>query len=202
MGYPKTHFAAATAAVVDQFITSTDMKRGSYGAVANSGAMPTAGARKVTITLTRQTGVDTTLGTVTITGTDIHGAAASETMTPLDNTTATSTKWFKTVNPTGVLGGSTWVSDGDADHIQVGCAAAALVAEGNGVLHAISVNTAANGAVTIADAGGTIATLKAGIAEGVYVYDVNWYGYLSVTAAAATDLTIIHSDSSTYTYSM
>ena len=44
MGYGRTNFSAATAAVANRFITATTMKRGTYGAPANSGAMPTAGA--------------------------------------------------------------------------------------------------------------------------------------------------------------
>lgn len=200
MGYPRAHFSAATAAVANRFVTATTMKRGTYGAPANSGAMPTEGARHVTITLTRNGAVDAPLGTITIDGTDIAGNVISEAMTPLDNTIATSTLWFKTV--TAVTGGNTWVTDGTDDGIVVGCAAATIVAQGSGVLHGIAVNTAAAGAVTIADSGGTIATLKASIAEGLYLFDVNWSGYLSITAAAATDLTIIHSGSMPSSYAL
>jgi hypothetical protein len=200
MGYPRTSFSAATAAVADRFITVTDMKRGTYGAPANAGAMPTAGARKVTITLTRNGAVDAPLGTVTIAGTDLMGKTISEVMTPLDNTIATSTKYFKTV--TAVTGGDTWVTADAADSIVVGCAAAAIVAEGAGVLHGIAVNTTANGAITIADSGGTIAILKASIAEGLYLFDVNWSGFLSITAAAASDITVLHTGSQPSSYSM
>jgi hypothetical protein len=200
MGYPRTNFSAVTAAVADRFITVTALKRGTYGAPANAGAMPTAGARKVTITLTRNEGADAPLGTVTIAGTDIAGAVISEVMTPIDNTIATSALWFKTV--TAVTGGDTWVTNGVADSIVVGCAAAALVAQGSGVLHGVAVNTTANGTITIAYAGGTIAVLKASIAEGLYLFDVNWSGYLSITAAAASDITVLHSGSMPSSYSM
>ena len=200
MAYGHTNFAAITAAVADRFITATIMKRGTYGAPANSGTMPTAGARHVTITLTRNGAVDNPLGTITIVGTDVAGNVISEVMTPLDNTIATSALWFKTV--TAVTGGQTWITADAEDGIVVGCAAASIVAQGSGVLHGVAVNTTANGTITIADAGGTIAVLKASIAEGLYLFDVNWSGYLSITAAAASDITVIHSGSMPSSYAM
>jgi hypothetical protein len=193
MGYPHTRFTAATAAVADRFITATTMKRGTYGAVANSGAMPTAGARQVTITLTRNGAVDSPLGTITIAGIDMAGNVISEVMTPLDNTIATSAAYFKTV--TAVTGGNTWVSDGTADGIVVGCAAASIVAQGSGTLVSVVVNATAAGAITIADATGTIVSLKTSVSEGIYPYLINWSGFLSVTLAAASDVTIVHTGS-------
>lgn len=64
------------------------------------------------------------------------------------------------------------------------------VATQSGVLHSIVVNTTAAGAITVADALGTIAVLKASIAEGTYLYDVRFVGKLDVTTAAASDVTV------------
>jgi hypothetical protein len=201
MGYARSHFSAATAAVANRFITATTLKRGTYGAVANSGTMPTEGARHVTITLTRNDAVDNPLGTITIAGTDLSGKVVSEVMTPLDNTIATSSALFKTV--TAVTGDDTWVTAGGADGIVVGCDAAAVVATGAGVLHGLVSNTAAAGAVTLADAGGTIAVIPSNQAAGTYYeFDANWSGYLSVTAAAATDITLLHTGSQPTSYAM
>jgi hypothetical protein len=202
MGYEHTHLSAITAAAdVDRFITSTDMKRGTYGAVGAAGVMPELNtARKVTISLTRQDAVDAPLGTVTIVGTDINGVAQTEIMTPVDNTTATSTKWFKTV--TSVTGGTTWVTAGAADLITVGCGATAIVAAGSGTIHAIAVNTTAAGAITVADANGTIAVLVLSIPEGLYEIDANYSGYLAVTLAGASDITVLCTASLPTSYSM
>lgn len=202
MGYSYTHLSAITAAAdVDRFITVTDMKRGTYGAVGAAGLMPELNtARKVTITLTRNDAVDSPLGTVTIVGTDLNGTAQTEIMTPLDNATATSTKWFKTV--TSVTGGTTWVTAGAPDSITVGCGASAIVAQGSGTLHAIAVNTTAAGAITLADANGTIAVLVLSIPEGLYEIDANYSGYLSVALAGASDITVLYNYSLPNTYAM
>jgi len=59
-----------------------------------------------------------------------------------------------------------------------------------GTLHSIVVNTAAAGTITVSDANGTIALLKASVTEGTYLYDVNFNGYLSiVTGHADSDVT-------------
>jgi len=202
MGYGHTHLSAITAAAdVDRFITITDMKRGTYGAVGAAGLMPELDtARKVTITLTRINAVDAPLGTVTIVGTDINGTTQTEIMTPLDNATATSVKWFKTV--TSVTGGTTWVTAGGPDQITVGCAAVAIVAQGAGSLHAIAVNTTSAGAITIADASGTIAVLILSIPEGLYELEATYAGYLAVTLAGASDVTVLHTASLPTSYSM
>jgi hypothetical protein len=199
MGYKHSHIAAVPVAIADRFIAVTAMKRGDYGAPANGGAMPTVGARHVTITLTRNDAVDTTLGTVTVTGTDMAGQVISEVITPLDNTIATGALWFRTV--TSVVGGQTWVAAGAADSIKVGCDASYVVAVGSGVLHAVIINTTAAGTITIADASGTIAVIPVSVAVGTfYEYDVNWSGFLSFTLAAASDITILHTGSlPTYT---
>ncbi len=76
------------------------------------------------------------------------------------------------------------------DTITVGCAAGIIAFEGDCTLHSVVVNTAAAGAVTVSDVNGTIAVLKSSVVEGDYPYDVRCSGYLGISAAAATDLTI------------
>lgn len=65
---------------------------------------------------------------------------------------------------------------------------------GRGALHSIVVNTAAAGAITVYDnsagSGTVIATLKSSVAEGTYLYDVQFDTGLTVVTAAATDITI------------
>jgi hypothetical protein len=200
MSFQHSHIAAVPVADVDRFVVSTHMVVGTYGAPANSGTMPTAGARHVTLTRTFDGAADTP-GTVVVTGTDPSGQVISETLTPsaVDATLVTGTKWFVTVTAVTGVG---WVIAEGNDTITVGCDASHVVATGTGTLHSIIVNTTAAGAVTVADATGTIAVLKVSIGEGTYVYDCAWHGYLSVLPAAASDLTIVHTGPMPSTYAM
>jgi hypothetical protein len=153
---------------------------------------PTSGARKVTVTHTQVGGVTDTLGTVTVTGTNLTGDTISEVLTPVSASTVTGTKNFATI--VSVVGAG-WVINTGNDTIVVGCAAPAIVREGGGTLHSVMVNTTAAGTITIADSGGTIAVLPASVAVGTfYPYDVAFSGYLSFTVAAASDITVISSD--------
>lgn len=201
MGHSRSHLAIATAAVANRFVTSVDMKVGAY-ALANGGAMPTEGARHVTLVRTVTDTADTP-GTVTVAGKDLTGAAISEVLVPgATGVTVAGTKWFASV--TSVTGAG-WVIDGveaTKDTIVVGCGAQVIAVEGSGTLHSVSVNTTANGAITLADAAGTIAVLKASVAEGNYVYDVDFSGYLQVTLAAASDVTVIHDGSRPTSYAL
>lgn len=200
MGFPRSHLAAANTAVTNRFVTSTAMKVGAF-TLANAGAMPTEGARHVTVTHTAGDTADT-LGTITVTGKNLAGETISETITPLSGTVATGTKWFATVSS---VTGAGWVVDGaegTADTIIVGCGSAIIVAEGAGTVHAVAVNTTAAGSITIADANGTIAVLKSNIAEGLYVLDADFTGYLAMTLAAASDVTVLHSGSRPASYAM
>jgi hypothetical protein len=191
MGHLRTHLAAANAAVANRFLAAgTAMKVGAY-AVANSGAMPTEGARHVTITHTAVGAADT-LGTITFTGRSLAGETISEEVTPTSGGVATGAKWFASV--TGMTGAG-WATNTGDDTISIGCGSEVIVSEGNGDLHGIAVNTTAAGAITLADAAGTIAVLKASIPEDLYEYGVRFGGYLKVTLAAASDVTVIHTGS-------
>lgn len=70
-----------------------------------------------------------------------------------------------------------------------------VVFTGKGILQAVTVNTAAAGAVTIADGvsastGTTKAILKSSVAEGTYWYNMTMASGLVITTAASTDLTV------------
>jgi hypothetical protein len=192
---PYTNTAATTAAVANRFVASANMKVGAY-TVANASPAWSGGCL-VTVTHTQVGGVTDTLGTVVVVGTDLSGQALTETITPLDGTVATGTKIFRTV--TSVTGAG-WVINTGNDTLVVGCAAGSYAASSAGILHAIVVNTTAAAAITVADARGTIATLKASIAEGTYVYDVEYLGYLKIATTSTNDVTAIHSSTAIPAY--
>ena len=72
-----------------------------------------------------------------------------------------------------------------------------LVATGRGKLHSIVVNATSGGSIVVQDAitavAPTIATLKASIAEGTYIYDIVFTKGLYVTTNGASDLTLTYS---------
>jgi hypothetical protein len=98
---------------VDKIVTSVDMKNTTSYSIAASPDVP----RALLVTITQQGGVDDTMGTLLVTGTDYANAVLTETITPTANSTTEGTKAFKTV--TSIVG-SNWISDTTADHIQVG----------------------------------------------------------------------------------
>lgn len=190
MGFTYTNTAASTAAVANRFVASTNMKVGAY-TVANASPAWSGGC----LVTCAATAVDTadTMGTLVVVGTDLNGQAISETLTPVAGSTVTGTKIFRTV--TSVTGAG-WVIDAvesSNDTIVVGAAAGSYVAGSGGTLRAIVINTTAAAAVTISDKRGTIATLKASIAEGTYYYDVDYAGFLKVATTSTNDVTAIHS---------
>jgi hypothetical protein len=184
----KLRLSAANPAVANRFVTTTNMIVGAY-TVANATMPTTPGARRITVTHTTVVTTDT-LGTIAVTGTDLRGNVITDTITPLADAVATGTKWFVTV--TDVVGAG-WVIAGTNDTLVVGAAAGGGILDSQGQLHAIVINTTAAGTVTLTDAAGTFATLKSSIAEGTYYYDVDVGGFLSVTLAAASDVTVIYS---------
>lgn len=188
MGYSKTRLAAANPAVANRFVASTNMIVGAY-TVANATMPTTPGARRITVTHTAVTGNDT-LGTITVTGTDLRDQVIVDVIVPVAGGVAMGTKFFKTV--TGAVGAG-WIINGGNDTIVVGCEAGSTVLDNPGELHAIVVNTTAAGTITLADANGTFAVLKASIVENTYYYDVDIAGFLQVTLAAGSDVTVVHS---------
>src|SRR5438876_565958 len=91
---PYTNTAATTAAVTNRFVTTANMKVGTY-TIANASPVWSGGCI-VTLTHTTVAGTDT-LGTVTIAGTDLNGQAVSEVLTPVADSTVSSTRIFRSV---------------------------------------------------------------------------------------------------------
>jgi len=69
-----------------------------------------------------------------------------------------------------------------------------VVKSGSGHLHSIVVNTTAAGAITVynntAGSGTKIATMKASIVEGTYLFDLEFTTGLTIVTAAASDITV------------
>jgi hypothetical protein len=63
-------------------------------------------------------------------------------------------------------------------------------AQPTGVLHSVVVGETSAGSITISDAVGTIAVLKASIAEGTYVFDVAYTKNLVVVTTGASKITV------------
>jgi hypothetical protein len=198
MAYTYTNIAATTAAVTNRFVTSTNMKVGTY-TVANPSPVWQGGCL-VTITHTTvATGTDT-LGTITVVGTDINGAAQSEVMTPVADSTATSTKVFRTVT---TVTGAGWVIAGGNDTLVVGCAAGSFCIGSQGTLHGIVLNNSVGATIVLSDSQRTIATIPASQAAGtLYLYDVDVSGYLKVATTSTNDVTVMHTSTQPSSYAL
>ena len=203
MAYGWTNIAAAPAGDANGYLVSVAMKNGTYTLDATT---PTFGARHVTCTRTRNgiAGTEDTPGTLTIVGTDLAGGTISEVLIPGAHTVVvTSSKFFASVTSATGAGWARDAGAGSEDTLEIGWDNVNAVATSSGVLHAIVINTTAAGAITVADARGTIATIPSNVAVGTqYVYDVAYSGYLRVEPAAASNITIIHSGSMPSTYAM
>jgi hypothetical protein len=182
------NLAATTAAVTNRIVTSTNMVVGTY-TIANASPVWSGGAL-ITLTHTTATGADT-LGTVTLVGKDLAGQTITEVLTPVADSTVTSTKIFRSVTSAT---GAGWVINGGNDTIVIGVAAGDYMAGSGGVLHALVINVAAAATVVISDKQGTIATIPASQAAGTeFIYDVGFTGFLKVATTSTNDVTVIHS---------
>ena len=186
-----THLTAAPSAVADRFVASADMKVGAYILDATA---PTFGARHVTCTRTVAGNADTP-GTLVLVGKDLSGNTITETLTVGAHTVlVTGTKFFASLTSATGAGWVVDVGTTTKDTLEIGWDAINAVAVGGGVLHSLTINTAAAGAIVIADSRGTIATIPSNQAAGShFVWDVAWSGYLRVEPAAASNITICHS---------
>lgn len=103
----------------NRFVTSTNMKVGAYTLAATT--MPEAAiARRLLITVTQVGGFNDTMGTLDIVGTDIAGAALTETVAPTAAGTKLTLNAFKTLTS---ITGAGWVRDagvGSEDTIKIG----------------------------------------------------------------------------------
>lgn len=192
MGLRYTNTAATTAAVTNRFVASANMKVGAY-TIANASPVWSGGCL-VTVTHTTVAAGTDTLGTIVIVGTDLTGSVITETITPLADTVATSTKIFRTVtNATG----AGWVIAGGNDTIVIGCAAGSYASGSGGTLGGILVNNSVAAAIVISDARGTIVTVPASQAAGTYynLQDVEYSGFLKVATTSTNDVTVFHSGS-------
>lgn len=195
MAFTKTRLSAANPAVANRFVTSTNMANGAY-ALANTTMPTTPGARRLTVTTVTVTGADT-MGTITFVGTDIRGNALTEVIVPLAGATATGTRFFVTVTSATQAG---WIINTGNDTITIGAEAGSSVIDTGGQLYAIVVNTTAAGTITLTDGSGAFAILKASIAENTYYFECDIAAFLNVTLAAASDVTVIHSNHAPASY--
>jgi len=188
MGLSYTNTAATTAAVTNRFVTTANMSLTPY-TIANASPVWSGGC-VVTVTHTTVAGADT-LGTITIVGTDLGGAAISEVISPLAGTAATGTKVFRTVTSATSVG---WVAVSTADTIVIGCAAGNIAVGSGGSLGGILVNNAVAAAVVVSDARGTIVTVPASQAAGTYynLGGVDFSGFLKVATTSTNDVTVFH----------
>jgi len=65
-----------------------------------------------------------------------------------------------------------------------------ITTKDTGILHSVVIGETSAGAITISDGTGTIAVLKASIAEGTYLFDVAYQGNLTVVTAGASKITV------------
>ncbi len=182
-----TNTAATTAAVTNRFVASTAMSLTTY-TIANASPVWSGGCL-VTIGHTTVSGTDT-LGTITIVGTDLNGATISEVITPIADSTATSTKIFRSVTSATSLG---WVAVSTADNIVIGCAAGSYAAGSGGILGSVLVNNSVAAAIVVSDKRGTIMTVPASQAAGTaYPLNVQFVGFLKVATTSTNDVTVTH----------
>jgi hypothetical protein len=184
-----TGIAATTAAVANRYVTSTNMIVGAY-TLANTTPVWQGGAF-VTVTHTAVGAADT-LGTIVVVGYDLAGNVRTDTITPVSGSVATGLIPFRTITSITGVG---WVINAGNDTIVVGVAAGSIACGTSGTLYGIVVNTTAAATVVLSDSVRTIATLKASIAEGAYIYGpgVDFVGYLKVATTSTNDITAIHS---------
>jgi hypothetical protein len=205
VSYAWTHLLGPTSAAVDDFyvlVGNGVMKNAAY-TLSNTVPPEVGTARQITLTHATVGAVADTLGHVTVVGKNLAGETITEVLTPTADTLITGSEWFASV---ATITGAGWTRNagaGSEDTIIVGCAGTAHLADGYGTLHALQINTAAAGAITVADGTGTIATIPGNQAAGtLYIWDVAFAGFIDVSAAAATDVTVFHTGTRPSTHAM
>jgi len=199
MGYTFTNTAATTAAVANRYVTTTNMKVGTY-TLANTTPV-WSGAGLVTVTHTEVGGGVDTLGTIVVVGKDLSGQTRTDTITPLNGTVATGTVPFRTITSITGVG---WIIGVGNDTIVVGVAAGNIACGSSGMLGGVLVNNSVAAAIVISHAGGTILTVPASAAAGTY-YDlggVDFAGYLKVATTSTNDCTVFHTGTMPASYAL
>jgi hypothetical protein len=124
-----TYLSCGAPALADdnQFVTTTNMKVGAYtlAATTHSDSL----CRNLLVTVTQGGGVNDTMGTLLVTGTDYLNAVLTETITPSANSTAVGIKCFKTITSivgagwarNGAGGSEDTIIIGEGDLIQIPC---------------------------------------------------------------------------------
>ena len=74
----------------------------------------------------------------------------------------------------------------------IATATTTAVKASGGTLHRIVVGETAAGAITVNDTNGTVAVLKASVAEGTYDFGLICVGKIEVVTAAASKLTVVY----------
>lgn len=112
-------YTASAPANTSWFKPTGNMKLGAY--TLTNTIFPGGGIGYVTATSTQVGGVDDTMGTVDVVGTDIDGTPASESIIPLNGSTVAGLLLFKTITS---MTGAGWTRDagaGSEDTIVLGC---------------------------------------------------------------------------------
>lgn len=68
-----------------------------------------------------------------------------------------------------------------------------ITEKSTGTLHSVVVGETSVGAITVSDKTGTLAVLKASIAEGTYLFDINYHGHLTIVTAANSKICVAYS---------
>jgi len=196
MGYNYTNVTGAVAGSANGYKTSVNMANGAYALDATA---PTFGCRHVTVARTVVNAADDP-GTITLVGTGLNGPQTEVIIPGTHGVTVTSAKFFSGL--TSATQAAWAIGAVAADTIVIGWDNVNAVAIGQGVLHAVVINTAGAGAIYVGDARGKIASIPSNQAAGTqFLYDANFSGYLEVEpAAAASDITVLHSGSMPQTY--
>ena len=199
MGLTYSNTAATTAAVTNRYVASANMKVGAY-TLANTTPV-WGGAGLVTVTHTEVGGGVDTLGTIAIVGVDLAGQTRTESIVPVNGTTATGIIYFRTITSVTGVG---WVIGTGNDTIVVGVAAGNVVCGSSGSVGGLIVNNLVAATIVLSDARGTILTVPASQAAGTYyaLGGVDFGGYLKVATTSTNDVTVFHTGTLPSSYSM
>ena len=181
----------------DWFVVDQAMANGAL-ALAHNGPsaaeLALGGARNLSVTITQVGGVDDTMGTLTVVGTDRAGAALTEVIAPGAGAVTPLLKAFATVTSITQAG---WVRDagaGSEDRIKIGTGTVlglryAVGAAGDVILTTFNALAVAANATADGTVGGSTVDLSAGVYDGAKVATATYRSVAQAvlsTAGAAT----------------